>query len=216
LPAHPDASGGARSSRSRASPAATRSTIAAVPSVESSSSTSTSTSTPTLASAAATARPMPAASFRAGNRIETAVPAGGSADGRVKHLAGEPDAFAAMVSAAGVDVVDPSTATAVAQLQVDAVRTFQRYAYRVERVDDIGWVPQPDAAEQAARRRLTRTYRSTIAPPAAREVPDGWRLTLWTVDDRALVEHTITVTRAGRVLDVTRTVEPRLPVPSSR
>ena len=137
-------------------------------------------------------------------------------DDRVLQLAGRPDTYDAMTAMAGVEVDDARTAAAVAQVRLDATRTFVHYAYRVERVEDIQWLPQPTPREQAERRRLERTYRSRIAPPAARNQATGWSLTLWTVDDRSLIEHRLVVSRAGQVADTVRTVESRLPVPETR
>lgn len=137
-------------------------------------------------------------------------------DDRVLQLAGRPDSFDAMTAKAGVEVADARTAAAVAQVRLDATRTFVHYAYRVDRVEDIQWLPQPTLREQAEQRRLERTYRSRIAPPAARSQATGWALTLWTVDDRSLVEHRLVVSRAGQVADTVRTVESRLPVPETR
>jgi hypothetical protein len=136
-------------------------------------------------------------------------------DDRVTYLAGEPDAFDAMTAAAGVDVADAATATALAQVLLDATRTFVHYAYRVESVGDVDWLPNPTPQEQAARRRVERAYATRIAPPAAREQGGGWALTVWMVDDRSLVEHALVVSRTGQVSDRARTVEPRLPVPYS-
>lgn len=137
-------------------------------------------------------------------------------DDRVLPLAGRPDAFAAMTAAARVEVVDARTATAVAQVCLDATRTFERYAYRVESVGDIQWLSQPTPQQQAERRRVERAYGSRIARPAAARQASGWALTLWTVDNSSLVEHHLVVSRAGQVGDSPRTVEPRLPAPESR
>ena len=138
-----------------------------------------------------------------------------SDDGRVTYLAGKPDAFDAMTAEAGVDVADARTATSLAQVRLDANRTFVHYAYRVESVGDVMWLPNPTPQEQAEQRRVERAHRSRITPPTARKDGDGWDLTLWMVDDRSLVEHTLAVSRTGRVTDRVRTVEPQLPVPES-
>lgn len=136
-------------------------------------------------------------------------------DDQVSHLAGQPDTFNAMTATAGVDVRDGGTASAVAQVCLDATRTFQHYAYRVEGVGDIAWLPNPTPREEAERRRVERAYGSRLTAPAARNHGTDWALTLWTVDNRSLIEHTLVVSRAGRVSDRARTVDPHLPVPES-
>lgn len=69
--------------------------------------------------------------------------------------------------------------------------------------------------QQAEWRRVERAHRSRIGRPMVRKRGSGWALTLWMVDDRSLVGHTLLVSRAGQVSEHVRTLEPVLPMPQS-
>jgi hypothetical protein len=137
-----------------------------------------------------------------------------STDGRAEVLTGKPEAFSAVLVDAGVRVDSAEVAIGVGSVFLDSTRSFQSYAYRIDSVAAIGWIPKPTAAERAARDRLVQTYRSMIKPPRAAESGDGWQVTVWMVQDRHLVRHELGIA-SGTVSDHAETVETDLPVPYS-
>ena len=138
-----------------------------------------------------------------------------SADGTVQRLTGHPEAFAAMVRAAGVRVADGPTASRLVAVQLDSTRPFRQYAYRVAGTADIDWVPNPTADERRARRQIEQAYGDRITDPTPTRSGDGWALRVWMVDGQTLVEHAATVAADGTVTDQARVAERDLPVPVS-
>ena len=141
--------------------------------------------------------------------------AGLSPDGTVAYLTGHPEAFDAMVRAAGVRVDDAGTAGRLVAAHLDSTRAFRTYFYRVASTADIAWLPDPTADQRRARHRLERAYADRVAEPSLRRSGDGWTLHVWMVDGQTLVDHTVTVAADGGVADEARVAERDLPVPVS-
>ena len=93
--------------------------------------------------------------------------------------------------------------------------TSGAYAYRIDSVSDIKWLPKPTAAEEAARDQVVKTYSATIKPAQATESSDGWLVTIWMVQGRDLVTHQLGIASGTAVTDQATTVEKDLPVPAS-
>ena len=138
-----------------------------------------------------------------------------STDGRADVLTGKPEAFSTVLVDAGVQVDSPEVAVGVGSVFLDTTRDFHAYAYRIDSVADIEWIPKPSAAEQAARDQLMKTYRSMIKPPQAAESDDGWQVTVWMVQGRDLVTHTLGIASGTAVSDKAETAEKGIPVPYS-
>lgn len=136
-------------------------------------------------------------------------------DGTVAYLTGDPDAFDRMVAAAGTTVDDAETATALANLRLDATREFTVFSTRVESVDDIDWRPELDDAQAAERERIEQEFGDVVAPAEATAEGDGWAVVSWTVTGQDLVRHDVTVGADGTVQDDPEVVATDLPVPVS-
>jgi hypothetical protein len=138
-----------------------------------------------------------------------------STDGRAEVLTGKPEAFSTVLEEAGVQVDSAKVASSIGEVFLDSTRDFRAYAYRVDSVADIEWLPKPRAAEQAARDQLMKTYRSKIGPAQATESSEGWQVTIWMVQGRDLVTHQLGIASGTAVTDQAETVEKDLPVPAS-
>ena len=135
--------------------------------------------------------------------------------GRVEVLSGKPDAFSAVLTDAGVKIDSAKTAAAVGATFLDVTRDFRVFAYRIDGVDDISWLPRPTADQQAVRDQLVKDYRSKVKPPQVEESGDGWRVTIWMVQGRDLVTHELDLASGTPVVDSAETVEKDIPVPFS-
>ena len=138
-----------------------------------------------------------------------------SDSGRAEVLSGKPATFSAVLTDAGVQVDSAARAAEVGGVFLDVTRDFRVYAYRLDSVDDISWVLRPTAAEQANRDRLVQDYRSRVKPPQVVESGNGWRVTIWMVQGRALVTHELDLATGAPVGDSPETVERDIPVPYS-
>jgi hypothetical protein len=138
-----------------------------------------------------------------------------STDGRAEVLTGKPEAFSTVLVDAGVQVASAEVAIGVGSVFLDSTRDFRAYAYRIDSVADIEWIPKPTAAEQATRQDLIKTYRSKVKPLQAAESDDGWQVTVWMVQDRDLVTHKLGIASGTAVSDHAQTAEKNIPVPYS-
>lgn len=130
----------------------------------------------------------------------------------VQLLTGRPDAFNAVVRGTG-----PSrdAAADIARAFLDTTRDFRKWSYRVERVEDVTWLPKPTAEQVRARDALIKKLRSKITAPRPVADGDAWSVTLWTVTGTSLVQHELTVRADGTVQDTAVVAESDLPVPDS-
>jgi hypothetical protein len=135
--------------------------------------------------------------------------------GRAEVLSEQPNTFSTVLVDAGVRIDSADLAAEVGGVFLDVTRDFRSYAYRINRIDDIAWVPRPSAAEQAARNKLIETYGSEIEPPHAVESDEGWLVTVWMVQGRDLVIHDLGIASATPITDQVQTVEEDIPVPFS-
>jgi len=138
-----------------------------------------------------------------------------SDQGRAEVLSGKPDAFSAVVTDADVQIDTPQEAAEVGRTFLDVTRDFRVFAYRIDSVSDISWLPRPTAAQQASRDQLVKDYRGKVKPPQVTESGDGWRVTIWMVQGRDLVTHELDLASGAPVVDSTETVEKDIPVPYS-
>lgn len=136
-------------------------------------------------------------------------------DGQARYLSGRPQAFDAMTADARVRVGSGRTAVAVASTFLDATRTFERYAQRVEDLGEVSWRSDLSPTEQQTRDDVLRRYGDLVRPPQATPEGDGWALTIWMVDGSTLVRHDLAVAPAGTVTDSAKVVTRDLPVPWS-
>ena len=135
--------------------------------------------------------------------------------GRAEVLSGRPDAFSAVLTEAGVQIDSAERAADVAGTFLDTTRDFKVFAYRVDGVDDITWMPRPSADEQARRDGLVQEYRGKVEPPQVAESGDGWQVIVWMVQGRDLVTHDLGLASGAAVTDQAETVESDIPVPYS-
>jgi hypothetical protein len=138
-----------------------------------------------------------------------------SSDGRAEVLTGKPEAFSTVLHDAGVQVDSAKVASGIGEVFLDSTRDFRAYAYRIDSVSDIEWLPKPTAAEEAARDRLVKTYSSKIKPAQATESSDGWLVTIWMVQGRDLVTHQLGIASDTAVSDKVEPAEKDIPVPYS-
>jgi hypothetical protein len=138
-----------------------------------------------------------------------------STDGRTQVLTGKPAAFSTVLHDAGVQVDSAEVAAGVGSVFLDTTRDFKAYAYRIDSVADIEWLPKLTATEEAVRDQLKETYRSKIKPAQAAESGDGWQVTVWMVQDRDLVRHELSIASGTAVSDKATTAEKDIPVPYS-
>lgn len=122
-------------------------------------------------------------------------------------LSGFPQRWDQIITGASVD--SPATAASVARTWFDTTRSMATLGYRIESVDDIQWPSKPGPDVARARKRLARTY--AIGAPEAERVTDGWQMTLWSMEDQTLREHTITVSGRARVVNQVKVREEGLP-----
>jgi hypothetical protein len=135
--------------------------------------------------------------------------------GRAEVLSGKPAAFSTVLTEAGVPIDSAERAADVAAVFLDVTRDFRTYAYRIDSVDDITWLPKPTAAEESARDALVQDYRGKVKPPQVAESGDGWQVTVWMVQGRNLVTHELGLASGTAVTDAAETVEQDIPVPYS-
>lgn len=135
--------------------------------------------------------------------------------GRAEVLSGRPDAFSAVLTDAEVAIDSSARAATVAATFLDVTRDFKVFAYRVDSVDDIKWLPRPSAAEEAARDALVKDYRGQVKPPQVEESGDGYQVTAWMVQGRDLVTHDVGLASGTAVTDQAETAEKDIPVPYS-
>jgi hypothetical protein len=135
--------------------------------------------------------------------------------GRAEVLSGKPDAMSAVLTEAGVQIDSAERAADIAGTFLDVTRDFRVFAYRVDGVDDIKWLPRPSADEQARRDALVKTYGRKIKPAQVAESGDGWQVTVWMVQGRDLVTHDLGLASGTAATDKTETVEKDIPVPYS-
>lgn len=112
-------------------------------------------------------------------------------------LSGFPERWAQITTGAAVD--SASTAEAVAKTWFDSTRSMGTLGYRVESADDIAWPSKPGPEVERARKRVADTY--PLGAPKAEADGDDWRMTLWTMENQTLLEHTLTVSAGALVTD---------------
>ena len=91
----------------------------------------------------------------------------GVAGGRVFYLTESPEAFPAMMRAAGVRVASSADATLVAQWFVETTRAMDVFSRAVSSIDDIEWASGPLAPKPEDVSALTERLRGVIAPASA-------------------------------------------------
>jgi hypothetical protein len=138
-----------------------------------------------------------------------------SDQGRAEVLTGKPDSFSTVLTDAGVQIDSADRAADVASVFLDVTRDFRAFAYRIDSVDDISWLPRPSADEEARRDALIKDYRGKVKPPQVAESGDGWQVTVWMVQGRDLVTHEVGLASGTAATDATETAEKDIPVPYS-
>jgi len=136
-------------------------------------------------------------------------------DGTVVSLSGQPENFNRMVAAADPDIGSASAATAVAAVFLDSNRSFQKYSYRIDGIDDIDFRTKLTADEVRVRRQVEQTYGRSIVPPQPRRSGAGWRLSVWMVYDNQLIRHDLEVAADGVVVDRSERVFEGMPTPET-
>lgn len=136
--------------------------------------------------------------------------------GRAVVLTGNGRAFSAVLLEAGVRVDSAETAGAIGAVYLDATRDFRAYAYRIDSVEDIEWLPQPTAAEATRRDTLRAAYRGQIRPLRAEGGDDRWQVVTWMVEGRTLTRHELNIVPGLPASDRITVHEQDIPVSYSR
>lgn len=118
-------------------------------------------------------------------------------DPEVVVLSGSPQRWKQITAGATVD--SAAAAELVAKMWFDWTRSMATLGYRVESVDDIRWASRSSAEVERVKKRIAGRH-PLNAPKAVRSGAD-WRLTLWTMDNQTLIEHTLAVSAAAVVTD---------------
>lgn len=137
-----------------------------------------------------------------------------SDSGQGKLLSGHPDALNAVLSS-NLKELDAGRAVTAAKIFLDLTRDTTTWSYRVESVEQIKWLPQPDAAQTNRRHQLIAEFKDRVSAPEAVAASGGWALTLWTVRGSDLVQHKIIVGSDGSITDHENIAAADLPVPGS-
>jgi hypothetical protein len=82
----------------------------------------------------------------------------------------------------------------------------------VAALDELEFVPNPDADDRARIAAFKRELGALLAPPIAVATNDAFRVTLYAVRDRALEVHTLTVRPDGSIDDVIDTLTDTAPL----
>ncbi len=138
-----------------------------------------------------------------------------SDDGTVVSLSGQPESFHRMVTAANPHIGSAKAASELAADYLDTNRSFQKYSYRIDGIDDIECRTKLNADEARVRRHVEQTYGRTIVPPQPRRSGAGWRLTVWMVYDNQLIRHDLEVAPHGVVVDRSERVFEGMPTPET-
>lgn len=139
----------------------------------------------------------------------------GVAGGRVFYLTESPEAFPAMMRAAGIRVTSSADATLVAQWFVETTRAMDVFSRAVSSIDDIEWASGPLAPKPEEISALTDRLRGVIAPASAEAQGTDHFVTLYVLRGSNLVRREITVTADGNIRDRAERVAKNLPVPIS-
>ncbi len=131
----------------------------------------------------------------------------------VTILTRNPQGFNSVVQGTAGPTTDQ--AAEIARTYVDVTRDFSTWSYRVERIEDIEWLPEPDADQVRTRDQVIKEFAAKITPPRPAAAGDGWSVVLWTVTGTDLVRHTLVVNADGTVDATAIVVEEGIPVPAS-
>ena len=132
-------------------------------------------------------------------------------DGRCVLLSNAPGNFATIST--GGSVTSPDAAVELAQAFILTTRDPSRLAYPVSSVDELRWLPQPNADQMALKDHVVANYGSLIKAPVAALV-DGqnYEVNTWWVEAEELVLHTISVSADGTTSDTRSVEQSSLPV----
>lgn len=123
-------------------------------------------------------------------------------------LSGRPENWPEVVE--GVSVTDKDTAMQVADAYSAAFRPTSGGAKVLSSVEDIDL---PSGASERAE-AIQREYGDQIANRDVTPVEGGWSTQRWSVEDRDLIRHDLTIADDGTVEDERVVVESDLPVPT--
>jgi hypothetical protein len=136
----------------------------------------------------------------------------GVAGQRVFYLTDSPEAFGAMLRAAGLRVTAPDVAVAAAVLYVETTRSMREFSGLVASVDDITWSPRATDQDVA---RVVRRLRSVIRLPEAVRGGQDHDVTLYAIRGATLERRRLHITQDGDVREEVEPVQDGLPVPFS-
>jgi hypothetical protein len=136
----------------------------------------------------------------------------GLAGGVAFPLTGKPDNFSALARAAAVAIETAAAARDYACAWLVTTRPPGRRFVIVAALDDIEFLPNPDAEDRARIAAFKREFGARLAPPIAVATNDAFRVTLYAVRERALELHMLTVRPDGSIDDVIETLTDTAPV----
>ncbi|MCP4251738.1 MAG: hypothetical protein GY778_32300, partial [bacterium] len=84
--------------------------------------------------------------------------------------------------------------------------------YTVNSVDDVEFRPNLEADQEAVKSAFVDRYRTTIGPPTAELIDDGFAVRFYAVREQALERHTVRIGRGGEVAADFEVVEAGLPL----
>lgn len=134
-------------------------------------------------------------------------------DGRAVILMSQPANFATV--AEGAQVTSAAQALELAQTYIESTGNLAQPSYPVASIDEVKFLPRPNADQTALIARTKQEQASAITSPTATKAGTGWTVVAWWVTAGQLVKHEVSVASDGTLKDTPTVVVDRLPVPVS-
>lgn len=132
-------------------------------------------------------------------------------------LTGAPESFVALAYAERLALDSAEAAAAYAALYFETTHSRRAPEYLVRSVDDLKFLPEPNARERAAQARARAHFAPVITPPTARPANgSGWVATLYVVRQQELRRLTLTISHSGEVKSSATTLARNLPLAYGR
>lgn len=134
-------------------------------------------------------------------------------DDQALMLTGNSDAFARVLSNEGARLENAAQAAEYVRLFFETTRPTNIAFSVIRSVEDIRFLPKPNAAEQAQITELRQRLQGQIHEPCAEPVENGHRVTLYVVQKRDLIELETLVFPSGAMQIWQKILAENVPVP---
>jgi hypothetical protein len=126
---------------------------------------------------------------------------GWGGDGQAAYvLTDAPEKVVALARAEGLRLDTAERAVAYAELVFETTRSRRQLEYLVRSVEDLKFVPEPDARQRAAQERTRERFAAVIRPPAAEPTDaNAWSVALYIVHEQDLRRLTMAIQRDGAI-----------------